>query len=108
MQYQHGKSIIKIALADDSCLIQDLLPPHIDSIDNCKIVVQANNGRELLERLRQKPDTNMIIMDIQMPEMDGIDAAKKVMLEFPGIKVLFMSVFTNELACCRVISAGAH
>ncbi len=107
MPYVHGKSIIKIALADDCLLIQDLLPGYIDTIENCKVVVQANNGRELLEKLRQKPDTNLVIMDIRMPEMDGIEAARLVKSEFPEIKILFASAFTNELACCRVISAGA-
>jgi|CXWL01.1.fsa_nt_gi DNA-binding NarL/FixJ family response regulator len=107
MPYVHGKSIIKIAFADDSLLIQDLLPGYIDTIENCKVVIQAYNGRELLEKLRQKPNTDLVIMDIQMPEMDGIEAAKKVKAEFSEIKILFASVFTNELACCRVIGTGA-
>jgi two-component system, NarL family, invasion response regulator UvrY len=107
MPYLHGKSIIKIAFADDCHLIQDLLPAYIDSIENCKVVIQAYNGRELLEKLWQKPATNLVIMDIQMPEMDGIEAAKLVKSAFPEIKILFVSVFTNELACFRVISTGA-
>ena len=107
MPYVHGKSIIKIALADDCLLIQDLLPGYIDTIENCKVVIQAINGKELLEKLRQKPNTNLVIMDIRMPEMDGIEAARLVKSEFPEMKILFASAFTNELACCRVISTGA-
>jgi two-component system, NarL family, invasion response regulator UvrY len=107
MPYVHGKSIIKIALADDSLLIQDLLPAHLDTIENCKVVIQAYNGRELLEKLGQKPNTNLVIMDIQMPEMDGIEAAKRVKAEFPEMKVLFVSVYSNELTWCRVMNTGA-
>ena len=107
MPYAHGKSIIIIAFAEDCHLIQDLLPPYIDSIENCKVVIQAYNGRELLEKLQQKPTTNLVIMDIHMPEMDGIEAAKLVKVGFPETKILFVSAFTNVLACCRVISAGA-
>jgi two-component system, NarL family, invasion response regulator UvrY len=107
MSYLHGNSIIKIAFAEDCHLIQDLLPAHLDTIEYCKVVIQAYNGRELIEKLQQKPNTNLIIMDIQMPEMDGIEAARQVKKEFPEIKILFVSAFTNVLACCRVISAGA-
>jgi YesN/AraC family two-component response regulator len=76
MDYVHGQSIIKIALAEDSELLQDLLPGFIDGMENCKVVIQAYNGRELLEKLSTKPDTSLVIMDIKMPEIDGIEAAK--------------------------------
>ena len=107
MAYIHGKSIIKIALADDDLLIQDLLPGFIDGIENCKVVIKAYNGRELLEKLSQKPNTNLVIMDIRMPEMDGIEAAKKIKGDFPKMKILFSSVYHNGLAYYRVVDAGA-
>ncbi len=106
MDYVHGKSIIKIAFADDDELLQDLLPIYIDSIENCKVVIQAFNGRELLEKLVIKPDTTLVLMDIKMPEMDGIEATKKIKLLYPGIKVLFTSIYNNEIVYCRIIGAG--
>jgi len=107
MSYVHGKSIIKIALAEDNLLIQDLLVPYLDAIENCKVVLQAYNGKELIEKMRQKPNTELVIMDMKMPEMDGIEAARHIKSEFPETKIIFISAFTNELACCRVISTGA-
>ena len=107
MDYVHGRSIIKIAIAEDNEMLQDLLPGFIDGMENCKVVIQAYNGRELLEKLSIKPDTSLILMDMKMPEMDGIEAAKKIKQLYPEMKILFMSVFLNELAYSRVISAGA-
>jgi DNA-binding NarL/FixJ family response regulator len=107
MPYEHGKSIIKIAIADDDEMLQYLLQEYIDKIENCKVVIRALNGRELIERLRQKPDTSLVLMDIKMPEMDGVEATKKIKHEFPEIKIMFVSIFFNELAYCRAIGAGA-
>jgi DNA-binding NarL/FixJ family response regulator len=106
MPYVHGKSIIRIAIADADELLQDLLPGFIDSIENCKVVLQAFSGPELIEKLKQKPDTDLVIMDIRLPELDGIETAKKIKIQFPGIKILVFSVYQNELAFCRVIGAG--
>jgi DNA-binding NarL/FixJ family response regulator len=106
MEYVHGKSIIKIAFADDDELLQDLLTPYIDSIENCKVVIQAFNGRELLEKLALKPDTNLILLDIKMPLMDGIQAAKKIKEQYPEMKILFSSIYKNEIVYYRIIDAG--
>lgn len=106
MSYVHGRSIIRIAIADDDETLQDLLPGYFSSIENCKVVIQAYNGRDLLEKLKQKPDTTLVLMDIRMPEMDGIEAAKKVKADFPELKILFSSIYHNELVYCRVIGAG--
>ena len=106
MSYVHGESIIRIALADDDLTLQDLLPAYIDSIENCKVVLQATNGKELLERLKRKPDVDLVIMDIRMPEINGYDAAKKIKQDHPGIKILFSSIYHNELVYCQLIGIG--
>jgi len=106
MDYVHGKSIIKIAFADDDELLQDLLSAYIDSFENCKVVIQALNGIELLEKLAQKPDTNLILLDMKMPEMDGIEAAKIIKQDYPETKILFTSIYRNEIVYSRIIGAG--
>lgn len=108
MLYQHGESIIKIAFADDNQLMQDLVPPLIDSFENCKVIIQAFNGRGLLEKLARKPDTSLALIDMKMPEMDGIDTAKKIKMQYPDIRILFFSNYCNELVYKRIISVKAN
>lgn len=105
--YQHGKNIIQIAFADDNQLLQDLIPSLIDGFENCKVTIQAANGEELLEKLTQKSDTSLVLMDIKMPLLDGVEAAKMVKQKFPDIKILFFSIYSNELVYKRVLASGA-
>jgi DNA-binding NarL/FixJ family response regulator len=106
MDYVHGRSVITIAFADDDELLQDLLTIYINSIENCKVVIQAYTGKELLEKLTQRPNTSLVLMDIKMPEMDGIEAAKEIKYFYPGMKILFTSIYKNEIVYCRIIGAG--
>lgn len=108
MPYIHGKSIIKIAIAEDQEMIRQLLTGFVNSLEHCKVIIQAANGRDLLEKLDQRPGTDLVLLDINMPEMNGYDAAKQIRQKFPDIKILFCSMFKNELAMCRMIGAGAH
>ena len=108
MPYLHGKSIIKIAVADDHSMFREALALAIDNFENCKVVIQASNGKELLEKLQQKPNTDLVLLDIRMPEMDGYETAKILHEKFPGIKILFCSVFKTELAICKMAGAGGN
>ena len=106
MPYTHGKSIIKIAIAEDDELLQDALHSFIDSTENCKVVLQAYNGKELIEKLAYKTNVNLVLMDSRMPEFDGIEAARIIKKDNQDIKILFYSIYGNELAICNIIGAG--
>lgn len=108
MPYIHGKSIIKIALADDHEMFREAIATHIDGFDNCKVVIQAASGRELLEKLEQKPTTHLVLLDIAMPEIDGFETAYILRSRFPEMKIIFCSMYHNELAICRMLDAGAN
>jgi DNA-binding NarL/FixJ family response regulator len=108
MPYVHETSIIKIAYADGDLTLQDFLPGFIDSIENCKVIIQAYTGLQLLQKLSNKPDTNLIVSDIVLPELDGIDMAKKVKREFPETKVLFISSFKTDIVYSRVLQAQGN
>lgn len=108
MPYIHGKSIIKIAVVDDHEMFREAISTMIDGFKNCKVVIQAASGRELLEKLEQKSNIDLVLLDIAMPGMDGFDTARNLRSRFPEIKLLFCTMFNNELAICRMIGTGGH
>lgn len=108
MPYIHGKSIIKIAVADDHDMFRELVSTHIDTIENCKVVIQAANGLELLDRMEAKPNTDLVLLDISMPVLNGYDTAKALRKSYPELKILFCSIHNNEMALCRMIGVGGN
>lgn len=108
MSYIHGKSIIKIAVTDDHEMFREAISAMIDRFENCKVVAQAATGSELLEKLQQKTNIDLVLLDIAMPEINGYDAAVKIRVQFPDIKIVFCSMYNTELAVCRMIETGAN
>jgi DNA-binding NarL/FixJ family response regulator len=105
----HQKHLLcLIAVADDHEMFRELVSSHINTIENCKVVIQAANGRELLEKMETKPNTDLVLLDISMPLMNGYDAAKTLKERYPEIKILFCSMYNSELAICRMISIGGN
>ena len=107
MPYIHGKSIIRIAVADKLEMFRVFLSNYIDSIENCKVVIQTANGKDLIEKIETKP-ADLVLLDTSMREMNGYDTATGLREKFSEIKILFCSVFDNELAICRMIGAGGN
>ncbi len=99
---------IKVALAEDNdflaCSIAEKLGFFSDDIE---FSFRARNGLDLLEKLRGGSATDIILMDIEMPEMDGIEATEIVRAQYPSIKVLILTVFDDEDKIFRSIQAGA-
>lgn len=97
---------IKILLADDHKIVRDgiklMLEPHI-GID---IEAEASDGKEVLEILEKKL-IDLIIMDINMPEMDGIEATRRVKEKYPDVRVLALTMSNDDLHIRQMIQAGA-
>lgn len=108
MSYVHGKSIIKIAVADNHEMFREAISAMIDRFENCKVVAQAGTGVELMEKLQQQSNIDLVLLDIAMPEINGYDAAIKIRDQFPRVKVVFCSMYNTELAICRMIDTGAN
>jgi DNA-binding NarL/FixJ family response regulator len=97
---------IRIIIADDHELMRKSLPILLKKQDEIEIVDDAENGQELLEKVRQhEPD--VVVTDIQMPIMDGIKATKKIKEEFPHIKVLALTMFNEDHLIVDMLEAGA-
>lgn len=95
-----------IIIADDHEMFRDAMKTMLELDDIANVLEVASNGKELINLLEEhKPD--IILMDIDMPEMDGIEAAKIIKEKYPNIKVLALSMFGDEKYYQEMIKAGA-
>jgi len=96
----------KIILVDDHSIIREGLRPLLEKEPDMEVVGEAENGRQALELVREiKPD--VAIMDISMPALTGIAAARRIRQDFPHCKVVGLSVHTDNQYVARMIQAGA-
>lgn len=93
-------------LADDHEMVRRGLAVFIQSFDDLVLVGEAANGREAIDFL-QKNDTDVILMDLLMPEMGGIEATKTIHDQHPEIKIIAMTSFEDEDLVKQAISSGA-
>ena len=99
--------MINIAIAEDNSFLASSLIKKIELFEDYKMKFHAYNGIELLEGLKQDSNVHIIFMDIQMPEMDGIEATRKVLQKYPHIKVIMLTVLDSEQSIYDAIQAGA-
>ncbi|MFA6402547.1 MAG: response regulator transcription factor [Salinivirgaceae bacterium] len=100
-------SKFKIIIVDDHELFRQGVIMTISKLDFVEIIGEASNGKELLQLLKhQMPDA--ILLDIKMPEMDGIETTKLVLKEYPSIKIVALSMFGDEIYLENMIAAGAQ
>ena len=98
--------MIKLVLADDHKMFRQSLSKILSLEKIAEVLAEVSNGIELLEILDKfKPD--IILMDIDMPQMDGIEATKKALIKQPDVKVITLSSFGEEKYYFSMIEAGA-
>ncbi|HEV8286387.1 MAG TPA: response regulator transcription factor [Chitinophagaceae bacterium] len=98
---------IKVALADDHVLLRNALASLIDGFEGCKVIHQANNGRELIEYFKNGAIPDVVVLDLSMPEMDGYETAKFIQKHFPEVHILMLTMYDSELSLIRLLQAGA-
>ncbi|HHL32801.1 MAG TPA: response regulator transcription factor [Desulfobulbaceae bacterium] len=97
----------RIVIADDHSLIRKGLRTIIELESDMQVIGEAGDGEELLKFLAsEQPD--MVIMDISMPNINGIDAIGKVLSLYPGIRILMLTMHRNSQYFYNAVSAGAH
>ncbi len=97
---------VKIILADDHSIIREGLRPLLDKEMGMQVVGEAENGRQAIELVREN-DADVVIMDISMPDMNGIEATRRIQNEFPKCKIIALSVHTDNQYVAQMIKAGA-
>ncbi len=96
-----------VVLVDDHVLLRNGLANLIESFGNYKVLFQANNGKAFTEKLSPKLLPKLVLLDINMPEMDGYETCLWLRENYPEIKVLALSMYDNENAVIRMFKAGA-
>lgn len=99
---------IKLALVDDHIMLRKGLAMLISMLYGVEIVLQANNGQEFIHQLAKKQHPDIVLMDITMPLMDGVETTRWLKQHYPGIKVIVFSMLNNELVLLRMFKNGAR
>ena len=97
---------IRVIIVDDESLVRAALRVFLESSDGFELVGEADNGADAITLVRAtQPD--VVLMDVQMPIMDGIEATQRLTREFPGLKIVALTTFSTERVIVPMLSAGA-
>lgn len=96
----------RVLLVDDHALVRTGLRAILDRIEGVEVVGEAGDGREAVE-LASRLDPHLVLMDLALPELNGIEATRRLARERPEIRVLALSIHTDELRVHEAIEAGA-
>lgn len=102
------KSKASVAVVDDHILLRNSLANLIRSLDSYAVLFEADNGKDFIDQLKPLYLPDIVIMDINMPTMDGYETALWLKRNYPGIKVLALSMYDNETSVVRMMKNGAR
>lgn len=102
----NSNNIIRVVIVDDHQIIIDGLIALLQSHKNIQVAATARNGKEVLEKLRDTP-CEVVITDIKMPEMNGIEATRMIKQKYPKVNVLVLSTYSDKQLISEMIKAGA-
>jgi DNA-binding NarL/FixJ family response regulator len=102
-----GPNSIRILAVDDHALLRDGIAALVAGQSDMSLVGQASNGREAIQQFRtHRPDVTL--MDLQMPEMNGLDAIIAIRGEFPEARIIVLTTYTGDVQVLRALKSGAR
>ena len=99
--------MIKVAIVDDNVFLQKAIQDKLAFFEEIEVKFKACDGEDLLRKLEKNHNINLILMDIEMPKMNGIAATEAVKNKYPQIKIIMLTVFDNDENIFNSIKAGA-
>ena len=102
--------MIRVGLADDDALVRDTLTELLATTEDIRVAWTACDGREALDLLRSpdEPAVQVLLLDVQMPRMDGITLAQRVREDYPDVGVLILTTFVADGVLNRALAAGVR
>ncbi len=98
--------MIKVLIADDHAIVRAGLRALLNSEPSMELVGEATGGYEAIE-LAGKSNADILVLDISMPDLDGISVTKKIKSQFPGLRILILTVHEDEALLRETIKVGA-
>jgi NarL family two-component system response regulator LiaR len=98
--------VIPVLVADDDALVRDALVAFLDGVDDVEVVGQARDGKEAVElALERRP--HVVVMDVSMPKMDGVEATRQIMHRAPDTRVVILTGLADRERAQEAMRAGA-
>jgi DNA-binding NarL/FixJ family response regulator len=97
---------LKVLIADDHSLVRAGIRALLEQQPDMEVVAEASNGREALELVRQH-QPNIVLMDLAMPELSGVEAIRQLAKEFPETPCIILSMYSDEEHVWQALQAGA-
>ncbi len=98
--------LIHVILADDHTLVRAGIRALLEKLPNVKVTGEASDGREVLKLVKEHPP-EVVLMDIAMPGLNGLEAAERMARDFPAVRIIILSMHNNEEYVVRALKAGA-
>ena len=98
---------IQVAIVDDHNLLRKALAKLISSFDNYSVLFEGDSGREIKNKIGQHIVPDIILLDVNMPDMDGYETVRWLHKNHPQVKVLALSMFSDENTIIRMLRLGA-
>lgn len=99
--------MIKVAIVDDHKLFREGIHFLIEQMEDVELVFEASNGNELLTKL-ESIETNVLLLDLDMPDMDGIDALKILRPQYPDLGVIILTTYSDTKMIAYLMELGAN
>ena len=96
-----------VALVEDNIFSRKALEEKLSAFDDIHIVFTAHNGQDALEKAEKNPNIDLILMDIEMRGMNGIEATSVIKRKYPDIKIVMVTIYDNDDYIFNAIQAGA-
>jgi DNA-binding NarL/FixJ family response regulator len=99
--------LIRVLTVDDHSLLRKGIAALVNAEPDMKLIAEASNGQEAVESFRlHRPDVTL--MDIQMPDFNGIEAIDRILSEFPDAHIIVLTTYTGDVQVLRALKAGAR